>query len=479
MVADELRALLSQKISTDKRIAALLKKIAAGRGSFGDTMNYALISGELTGEQLAEVVLELTDDREELVRLLVHDRWEDINEQCAAVQTAFDKHNALHLAPQKASFPAERVMQIAHSLSDPTVSDDTIRRRARSVSNVVVSMHDDFIEANAKFRSGAGLQCFVTRVTDGSCCPWCTRLAGRYRYPEDIPDEIFSRHDNCGCTVTYENGRKRQDVWSKRTWEVPDKEAGSQKPTVFSREQGQKLQADNAPKRLTEGDESGIIDIEEKLRSIGFDKVDTSFFKNVNKDMQSAITDQLTLLEEKFKAISSSNKPTISADLKGGSTACVRSELNNPENQKLMLSSRQFKNRKKHIADRRKDVEDFFCMPCNTDDETLSRYVVTHEYGHMLENSIAAQDMKGTINTFPRLTERYREQIEKIARTIDTDYDKNKSKYLSRYVREETPYGHKDLEFFAECFANSQLGQPNVLGQAMLQWLEKRGFNVL
>ncbi len=259
MTADELRALLTLRISTDKRIAALLKKIAAGRGSFGDTMNYALISGELTGEQLAEVVLELSDDREELVRLLVHDRWEDINEQCAAVQTAFDKHNALHLAPQKAAFPAERVMQIAHSLSDPTVSDDTIKRRARSVSNVVVSLHDDFIEANAKFRSGAGLQCFVERQTDGSCCPWCTRLAGRYRYPEDIPDDVFRRHDNCGCTVTYENGRKRQDVWSKRTWEVPDEEAGSQKPTVFSREQAQKLQAENVPKRLTYGAESGII----------------------------------------------------------------------------------------------------------------------------------------------------------------------------------------------------------------------------
>lgn len=259
MTADELRALLTLKISNDKRIAALLKKIAAGKGSFGDTMNYALISGELTGEQLAEVVLELTEDREELVRLLVHDRWEDINEQCAAVQTALDERNALHLAPQKASFPTERVMQIAHSLSDPTVSDDTIRRRARSVSNVVVSMHDDFIEANAKFRSGAGLQCFVTRKTDGSCCPWCTRLAGRYRYPEDIPDEIFQRHDNCGCTVTYENGRKRQDVWSKRTWEAPDKEAGRQKPTVFNREQAQKLQADNAPKRLTYDRKRGII----------------------------------------------------------------------------------------------------------------------------------------------------------------------------------------------------------------------------
>ena len=235
----------------------------------------------------------------------MHDRWEDINEQCAAVQTAFDKHNALHLAPQKAAFPAERVMQIAHSLSDPTVSDDTIRRRARSVSNVVVSMHDDFIEANAKFRSKAGLQCFVTRVTDGSCCPWCTRLAGRYRYPEDIPDEIFSRHDNCGCTVTYENGRKRQDVWSKRTWEVPDEEAGSQKPTVFSREQGQKLQEDNAPKRLTGGGGSGIINIEEKNPVI----IGMQFF--AEKDLENQETASIVRSMRKFEKRISEHKEYI------------------------------------------------------------------------------------------------------------------------------------------------------------------------
>ncbi len=192
--------------------------------------------------------------------------------------------------------------------------------------------------------------------------------------------------------------------------------------------------------------------------------------------MQHSIIDQLSYLENKFSAIGNSNKITISANLRGGATACVRSELNSPNNQKLMLSSRDFKNRKRHISNRKKEVEDFFCMPCNIDEETLSRYVITHEYGHMLENTIAAQDMRGTINTFPRLTTNYKEQIERIARTIDPEYDSNKSKYISKYVREEVPYGTKDLEFFAECFANSQLGQPNVLGQAMLQWLEKRGF---
>lgn len=40
---------------------------------------------------------------------------------------------------------------------------------------------------------------------------------------------------------------------------------------------------------------------------------------------------------------------------------------------------------------------------------------------------------------------------------------------ISRYGR--TNYA----EFFAEVFANSQLGAPNELGKAMLVWLERKG----
>jgi hypothetical protein len=37
-------------------------------------------------------------------------------------------------------------------------------------------------------------------------------------------------------------------------------------------------------------------------------------------------------------------------------------------------------------------------------------------------------------------------------------------------------YGHTNkAEFFAEVFANSQLGEPNELGKAMNTWLDKKG----
>lgn len=107
-------------------------------------------------------------------------------------------------------------------------------------------------------------------------------------------------------------------------------------------------------------------------------------------------------------------------------------------------------------------------MPCQTDKETLSRYVVTHEYGHMLENVISQQDMIGTIRTHRNNCMYYKQEIIKIARTLDKNFVLDD--HLSEYGRKN------EKEFFAECFADSQLGKPNTLGKAMLIWLERRGY---
>ena len=63
-------------------------------------------------------------------------------------------------------------------------------------------------------------------------------------FMDNKPDDIYRRHDNCDCTVTFENGRKRQDVWSKREWEAPEPGAGAGDPVVFTKEQAEKLQAE-------------------------------------------------------------------------------------------------------------------------------------------------------------------------------------------------------------------------------------------
>ena len=75
--------------------------------------------------------------------------------------------------------------------------------------------------------------------------------SGRFRNSE------IRRHDNCDCTVTFENGRKRtfscgklrsfalqnvrQDVWSKREWEAPEPGVGAGEPVVLTEEQAEIL----------------------------------------------------------------------------------------------------------------------------------------------------------------------------------------------------------------------------------------------
>lgn len=209
-------------------------------------------------------------------------------------------------------------------------------------------------------------------------------------------------------------------------------------------------------------------EIKQALSDLGFARIDNSFFTRVNRDLRLSVVDQLKILEDRFHAIENSISPTIAADRTGGAVASVSCPIDTPAQQKLHLSSTKYRNQKSHVKARKEDVDNFYCMPCKTDKETLSRYVITHEYGHMVENILSQQDMNGTIRTHRQNCERYKREILDIAKGLDDSF--NEDTYLSRY-------GHKDdHEFFAESFANSQLGEANVLGKAMTIWLERRGF---
>ncbi len=131
--------------------------------------------------------------------------------------------------------------------------DEKVARRGKSSGNVVAARHDENVKANAAWREKAGLDCYLTRDAGGGCCPWCATLEGRFSYA-DAPDDIFRRHDNCTCTVTYECGKMRQDVWSKRTWEASPEElqarkdaAEAAKPTVNTPEQAKALNNQKQP----------------------------------------------------------------------------------------------------------------------------------------------------------------------------------------------------------------------------------------
>ena len=288
-------------IQADKVLKRLREKILSNRGTFRDTFEYSNRAAELLGANFSESVLAMSlDDRVSACVELLRDRYDDIMPLLDAVQKRADLKNKLTIAPKHPPFNAERAEQIGTSLRDLSVSDERIQRRARSApATATRAIHDDYIEANVELRSSAGIKCYIARVTDGNCCDWCTRVAGRYEYGTE-PEGIFHRHDNCGCSVTYENGRQRQNVWTKKTWEVPAEDAGTPEPVRLTKEQAAVAGAP-PPKVFSVGEARELNDVkvkentakpEERKELLSRDKVDIADNAKTVEKVSNALIDK-------------------------------------------------------------------------------------------------------------------------------------------------------------------------------------------
>lgn len=261
-----------ERLARDAQLVRLRKKIGSGKGTYADTAAYSVRAGKLLGEVFSRRLPEIPpEEREQLCVDMLHDQYIDINAAVDTAQRFMDEAQGLHLAPQRAPFNNERAHQIGSSLRDLSKPVEVLQRRAKAAPETAVkAMHDDRMKTEAKFRSRAGLKCYITREAVSGCCAWCSKVAGRYAYGEE-PDDIYRRHDNCDCTVTFENGRQRQDVWSKRTWEAPASDAGAPEPVRLTAEQARELEAKHQLEVLTGGQKPAIIKLQdiEIGRSVG------------------------------------------------------------------------------------------------------------------------------------------------------------------------------------------------------------------
>lgn len=137
-------------------------------------------------------------------------------------------HRSYHSFPIRLRMQADTVRQLIYYSTFSCKFQVFLRLHAKRNAKIHGS--------SKPFRSGAGLQCYIVRKTDGKCCEWCSAIAGCCEYHSE-PKDVYRRHDNCGCSVTYENGRKRQDVWSKREWEASEPGAGAGERVVLTEEQ--------------------------------------------------------------------------------------------------------------------------------------------------------------------------------------------------------------------------------------------------
>lgn len=189
--------------------------------------------------------------------------YELVNDTAAEVQRLLDERQGLHIKPARAEYPAERVQTVIGAASEEGIEfDRALRRMTSPAENITQSFADDFMQANAAQRSRAGFDTFIERQGGLNCCPWCAGLVGVFAYPKGLPKEVFARHDNCTCSVTY--GTKGgagtnlfvlQNVWTKAKWNVPP----IQEPHRMTAEEAAEKGAFAQPRRLTGGANGGIL----------------------------------------------------------------------------------------------------------------------------------------------------------------------------------------------------------------------------
>ena len=234
---EEISRSFQNGVMRDGRALQVSKRIRDGTATFKDAHTYAESLGENLSRALVRTLREdnLPNGRlyyniaQRTVIPALKDNYNMVNEVAKDIQELSDKAAGVGLKSVAAEFPETRINGLIDKMTEDGITfENVIKWLQEPIVNNSEAFADDFVRANAKFRSDVGLKATITRIVAPGCCPWCEEKAGTYDY-DKAPDDIYQRHEYCRCTVTYQSGRRSQDVWSKRTWESSKEELDRRK----------------------------------------------------------------------------------------------------------------------------------------------------------------------------------------------------------------------------------------------------------
>lgn len=221
----------------DRQAARVTKRIRDGTVKFEDAHKYAERLGEDLSKALADNMTEAVlpngtlyyNIAKRTVVPALENNYELVNETTAEILKTINQGRGIGLNAVRADFPSERIQGLIDKMTaDDITLEDALKWIKEPIINNSVAFVDDFVEANSKFESDAGLKVKLIRTAEAKCCDWCAELAGTYDY-DSAPPDIYRRHEFCRCTVTFQSQKTSQNVWSKRQWETPKEDLETRK----------------------------------------------------------------------------------------------------------------------------------------------------------------------------------------------------------------------------------------------------------
>ena len=224
---EEIEDAFEEKVNSSKKLKRIEEKINKKLAKLEDGHVYAEEIGDLLSGVLREKITaeKLPDGKlywniaDRTVRPMLGQNHKLVNDTAEEIQAIQDEMDGVGLKAVRSEFPEERVRGLIDKMASESEVEKALQWLGEPIVNCTSSFFDGFVEENADFRHRSGMHETIERVATPGSCKWCQAVAGLHEYSPDMNRDVFRRHENCQCLVTFQSGRKRQNVWSKELWE--------------------------------------------------------------------------------------------------------------------------------------------------------------------------------------------------------------------------------------------------------------------
>lgn len=207
-----------------ERLRFLQDLVESGKADYITGHEIAKIYGKNTAEALKVITKERLPDgkmwfniADRTVRPAMEMDFTYVADAAERIQETLNESAGIGLKAVKPVPNRYRIQDLIDKLTESDDFDDVSWLLDNPVKNYSESVMDDAVRQNASFQWRTGVRATVKRITDGSCCAWCSNLAGTYSYP-DVPEDVYRRHENCTCLVAYNPGSGRYQNVHSRGW---------------------------------------------------------------------------------------------------------------------------------------------------------------------------------------------------------------------------------------------------------------------
>lgn len=221
---EKIKELFNLNYDQSKKVGSALSLLEGGRATYADAQEYAIEVGEILANALGIITIDKLPNgkmyyniAKKILEPTLINNYTLISDYCKQVQSNLNQLANIGLKSIASELNQDRIHGIAWKISQSDNFDDVKWLLNDPIIQFSQSVVDDTIKSNANLHYKAGKSPTIKRKVMGHACEWCMNLAGTYSYP-DVPDNVYQRHRDCRCQVTYDpkdGSRKVQDVWSK------------------------------------------------------------------------------------------------------------------------------------------------------------------------------------------------------------------------------------------------------------------------